>query len=349
MAFHRVQGRRALLGSAAVVAATAPSLAAPPPRGGATPTPPCPAASAFSPFDYRKPTVGGPLAGVTFAPAVRQPSAAGDLVGFNFNAGSRSALPAQQGGFGQVFAPGQVQATDGLACEHSGSTHPVQMVPLATYVSGETADPAHVGSVKHALLVKTLPRLAANASIPALLKRGTAPSGAAVTIAPGDLSGWAGTFTLTRARARDTYVANPGFDASRGETDRYYPTANRREIRRLGAAFLTSAPPYDISPATMLGLSAPQVRFAGPLATGVRCIRDIPSTAIRVILDIRKHADGSLVLDYQVRADKQRWPNPNDLQRYDVAMQVTQGGAAAYSYSCEARADGEYAPSLIAG
>ena len=244
------------------------------------------------------------MAGVLLAPAVRQPSGANDLVGFNFNAGARGPLAAQQGGFGQAFAPGLVSPAQAIEVERGGITYPAQLVPLATYIAGEPAEPAHVGSVKHALVVTAFPALAARATQQAMLRRAsTPPAGPNVAIMAADLAPFTGSLTVSRRYGRD--------DAT-------------------GVPFAASA---DLSASALFASGAPAARFAGPLATEVRCIRDIPGTSIRVVLDIRKHATGTVSLSYQFRADKYLWVNPNGDTQWDTAAMLLQGGTGVYNES----------------
>ena len=254
----------------------------------------------FDYANYTKPTIGGPVSGVSFAPAVLQPSGADDLVGFNFQNGTTGALEARLSSFGHYFPPGMVQLSDNLDAYWLGAAHGVQLAPLRLH---------NDGSVRHAKLITQFPALAPGVRIQAMLRKGAAPlTGSDVDMSALSTCGLAGTCTVVKRKVKAVSVAED----------------NGAE-NAVGVI-------YTITPSAVLAEDGgtPDVTFTGKMATQRRFM--IPMTdALRIVLDATCYSDGTVDADFEFWGDVCLWSNPSNYGSWFLTVSLTQGGTAVIS------------------
>lgn len=256
---------------------------------------------AFPYTTFAKTSPGSGVAGVLFPPTVPQPSGSNDIIGFNYTAGSRAGFAARQWDWAQALPAGMLMPSDRLEASINGGAYvPVQMDVLVKHPVD--------GSVFLPKLTTAFPTIAANGSVPVLLRKGAAVNAAAnVTFDAMDNFPFAGSFTLVSSRPGEG-TSSTG-DVADGTT-------------------------WEINFATLLA----SAKAAGPLnyweqgprMASIRLIQTF-KYALRMVADITKFSDNTYRVDLTFAADMQGWSNPTNLRAWTINASLTQSGSTVHT------------------
>lgn len=250
----------------------------------------------YHPENFVKPTIGSPVAGVSYAPVVPQPATADEVVGMVLAGPPGTALAARYKTIAYAFAPGAVHTTDDMDVFYAGTAHPCQMDVKATHLDG---------SVHHALLSFMFPAWNGSTATSAMVRKNAIHNGAAnVVLTSGALGAFTGSVT---AVSRYPYTADGSGVAS---------------------AIGTS---YNISPATLLAADVtPDYWMQGPIGTQRR-FTGLMVDALRYVLDVTQYVDGSVDCEWEVMADNQFWTQGIQPTSWGVTIALLQGGTAIHT------------------